>query len=142
MADELDRDFFEHMQWEVEQQVVQKNRRLLDILELVIQRACVQVEAGEPAVQLLSTLLQTHDRDARLEYYKQILAQAPVTMRSRFAETVQETRMHVEKASMRSEPINQSLLRQLRLISIEMVPYLAPSDLTERCDHEMDDMGI
>ena len=43
---------------------------------------------------------------------------------------------------MRGEPIDQSLLRQLRLISIEMEPYLVPLETMGQMDDEIDRMGI
>ena len=54
MRRELDEAFFEHLRWEVEQQVAAKNEKVLAILELVIQRACVEAEAGHPEVELLA----------------------------------------------------------------------------------------
>ena len=57
MRRELDETFFEHLRWEVEQQVAAKNEKLLGILELVIQRACVEAEAGHPEVELLAALI-------------------------------------------------------------------------------------
>ena len=59
MRRELDETFFEHLRWEVEQQVAAKNEKLLGILELVIQRACVEAEAGHPEVGLLAALTLT-----------------------------------------------------------------------------------
>ena len=43
---ELDRGFFEHLQWEVDEQKTAGNQRLLKILEVVVQRACLEVERG------------------------------------------------------------------------------------------------
>lgn len=54
MRRELDEAFFEHLRWEVEQQVAAKNEKVLGILEIVIQRACVEAEAGHPEVELLA----------------------------------------------------------------------------------------
>jgi hypothetical protein len=48
----LNREFFEHMRWEVEEQTKAKNRRMLDILEVVVQRACIEVEEGRTEVAL------------------------------------------------------------------------------------------
>jgi len=39
----LDASFFDHLQWEVNAQIDRQNTRLLGILELVVQRACLQV---------------------------------------------------------------------------------------------------
>ena len=50
----LDGGFFSHLEWEVCQQVERKNGRLLELLELVVARACAKVEEGKPEVRLLT----------------------------------------------------------------------------------------
>jgi len=126
---QLDGSFFDNMQWEVDQAVEKKNQRLLAILELVVQRACLQVEMGQPDVQLLSTLLQTANRDSRRELYEQRLATYDEPMRKRFASSVLETQMTLEKAVLRGESVDQRLLVQLRLVALEMGPFVAPTNV-------------
>jgi len=128
LSSELDASFFKHMQWEVEQQIAKKNSQLLEILELVIRRACMQVEAGEPAVQLLSLLLQIKDVTVRMEQYAKVLAPSPPQVKAKFEMAVRDTQLQLEKALLRGEPIDRELLRQLRLIAIEMEPYIAGGD--------------
>ena len=69
----LDANFFAHLQWEIDEQKRMKNSKLLGILEVVVQRACVEVETGQPEVALLSAVLQTANQMARREMYQREL---------------------------------------------------------------------
>ena len=71
--EELDVDFFAHLEWEVAEQKRVGNRKLLSILEVVVQRACLEVEGGQTEVALLSALLQTHNQLQRREMYEREL---------------------------------------------------------------------
>jgi len=124
MDEELTPGFFRHMQWEVEQQIKMRNRKLLDILELIVQRACAQREAGQPDVQLLSILLQMRNPEMRAQMYEERLRHLDSTRQQRFASTVVQTQMHLEKALLSGEPVDVDLLTQLRLISIEMTTHI------------------
>lgn len=124
MAEDLTPGFFDHLQWEVQQQIEKKNRPMLEILELVVQRACAQKELGQPDMQLLSTLLQIRERETRSHLYYTRLRNLDVSSRKRFASTVLATQMHLEKALLKHETIDTDLLTQLRLISIEMADHV------------------
>lgn len=128
MSRELDEGFFSHLQWEVEQQVAAKNERLLGILEIVVQRACVEAEAGHPEVELLSALLQTRNRELRQEMYQRRLRTAVPVVRSAFATSVRDTQLHLEKEVLAGGRVDLQLLQQLRVIALEMQPHLDATD--------------
>ncbi|KAL1510411.1 hypothetical protein AB1Y20_006719 [Prymnesium parvum] len=121
---QLDNTFFEHMQWEVEQQIKAQNQQLLGILEVVVQRTCAEMELAMPDVQLLGALLQIKNREARRELFARELEPAPLELQASFVQNVQETKLHLEKAVMRGEKVDQELLQSLRVISIEMEDYI------------------
>jgi len=121
----LDKGFFDHLQWEVEQQKAQKNRRMLDILEVIVQRACIEVEEGRSEVALLSALLQTRSPTARGEMYARELAPASPRVQVAFAQLVRETQLELEKAVLRGERVDADLLQMLRIISAEAGDYMA-----------------
>jgi len=115
----LDRGFFDHMQWEVEEQRKARNRRMLEILEVVVQRACLEVEGGEFEVALLGALLQTRNPDARREMYERELRAAEARTQVAFKQLVLDTQLELEKAVLRGETVDQSLLQMLRVIGVE-----------------------
>ena len=121
----LDREFFEHMRWEVEEQTKAKNRRMLDILEVVVQRACIEVEEGRTEVALLSALLQTRNPTARSEMYERELALTSPRVQAAFAQLVRETQLELEKAVMRGQQVDGELLQMLRVISAEATNHIA-----------------
>ena len=124
MRGELNEGFFEHLRWEVEQQVAAKNEKVLGILELIIQRACVEAEAGHPEVELLAALLQTRNRELRQEMYQRKLATADQMVRRAFGESVQQTQLRIEKDLLAGKEVDRDLLQQLRVIALEMQPFL------------------
>lgn len=124
MRGELNEGFFEHLRWEVEQQVAAKNEKVLGILELIIQRACVEAEAGHPEVELLAALLQTRNRELRQEMYQRKLATADQMVRRAFGESVQQTQLRIEKDLLAGNEVDRDLLQQLRVIALEMQPFL------------------
>jgi len=121
----LDGGFFEHMRWEVEQQTDAKNRKLLHILEVVVQRACVEVEEGRSEVALLSAVLQTRNPTARAEMYARELAPASPRVQASFAQLVLDTQLELEKAVLRGERVDADLLQMLRIVSAEAGEYIA-----------------
>jgi len=121
----LNREFFEHMRWEVEEQTKAKNRRMLDILEVVVQRACIEVEEGRTEVALLSALLQTRNPTARSEMYARELALTSPRVQAAFAQLVRETQLELEKAVMRGQQVDGELLQMLRVISAEATNHIA-----------------
>ena len=124
MGSELDEPFFEHLRWEVEQQVAAKNEKLLGILELVVQRACVEAEAGHPEVELLAALLQTSNRELRQEMYQRRLTAATPEVQRQFASVVRETQLTLEKEVLEGRPVDTTLLQQLRVIALEMFDHM------------------
>lgn len=124
MRRELDEAFFEHLRWEVEQQVAAKNEKVLGILEIVIQRACVEAEAGHPEIELLAALLQTRNRELRQEMYQRKLSTAEEVVRRQFGASVQETQLRLEKDLLAGSEVDRDLLQQLRVIALEMQPFL------------------
>ena len=68
----LDGGFFSHLEWEVCQQVERKNGRLLELLELVVARACAKVEEGKPEVRLLTRCARSGEIWGDLERYGEI----------------------------------------------------------------------
>lgn len=124
MRGELNEGFFEHLRWEVEQQVAAKNEKVLGILELIIQRACVEAEAGHPEVELLAALLQTRNRELRQELYQRKLATADQMVRRAFGASVQQTQLRIEKDLLAGNEVDRDLLQQLRVIALEMQPFL------------------
>lgn len=121
--DALNPDFFEHLQWEVEQQREAQNRPMLNILEAIVQRACVEVENGQVEVALLSAALQTSNPSARREMYERQLKPAGRSVVRAFAQLVKETQLEVEKRVLRGETVDASLLQMLRVISVEATEY-------------------
>lgn len=128
MSRELDEGFFSHLQWEVEQQVAMKNERLLGLLEIVVQRACVEAEAGHPEIELLSALLQTRNRELRQEMYQRRLRPAVPVVRREFATNVRDAQLHLEKEVLAGGRVDLQLLQQLRVIALEMQPHLEAAD--------------
>ena len=124
LGEGLDPAFFEHMRWEIGEQVKAKNQKLLAILEVVVQRACAEVEEAMPDGQLLSALLQTKNRLARQEMMARELAPASPAMQQRFAERVGEAKLHLEKAALTGGPLDLELLQMLRVIALEMEAYI------------------
>ena len=119
MRDELDGGFFAHLQWEVDQQVAAKNRKVLEILELVVQRACLEVERAEPELQLLGQLLQVQSTEVRREMYETRLKPLGVDAQRRFAAALSGTEGELEKAQLRGDAVDATLLRQIRTIGAE-----------------------
>jgi hypothetical protein len=130
MSRELDEGFFEHLRWEVEQQVAAKNEKLLGILEVVVQRACVEAEAGHPEVELLGALLQTQNRELRQEMYQRRLVPLAPLVKKQFGATVEATQLQLEKALMAGGDVDRMLLQQLRVIALEMQPFLREQSST------------
>lgn len=124
MRPELDNDFFDHLQWEVDQQIQKRNTKLLGVLELIVQRTCFEMEVSMPEVRLLGMLLQTKNRTVRQELYARDLQPADWATQARFAQSVRETQMHLEKAVLRGEQVDVELLQQLRVIALEMADYM------------------
>ena len=119
MRAELDGGFFAHLQWEVDQQVAAKNRKVLEILELVVQRACLEVERAEPELQLLGQLLQVQSTEVRREMYETRLKPLGVDAQRRFAAALSGTEGELEKAQLRGDAVDATLLRQIRTIGAE-----------------------
>ena len=128
MSRELNEGFFSHLQWEVEQQVAAKNERVLGILEVVVQRACLEAEAGHPEVELLSALLQTRNRELRQEIYQRRLRTAVPVVRREFASSVRNAQLHLEKEVLAGGNVDLQLLQQLRVVALEMQPHLDAAD--------------
>ncbi len=124
MNAELDAAFFSHLQWEVEQQIDKKNRKVLELLELVIQRACAQVESSVDEARIFSELLYLESPQDREEMYLQRLAHADPSTRARFAQAVVTTQLELEKAVMQGQSIDFTLLQKVRCIGVEMRPYI------------------
>ena len=125
LGPELDRGFFEHLQWEVDAQRAAKNRQMLAILEVVVQRACLEVEQQQPPeVALLSALLQTRNEAARREMYERELAPAGGGVQAAFDALVRGTQLELEKAVLRGETVDGSLLQMLRVISVEVTDHV------------------
>lgn len=123
--DRLDTAFFEHLQWEVDEQKRLQNRKMLSILEVVVQRACVEVEAGQPEVALLSAALQTTNALARRELYERELARGsggPYLVNA-FLALVTDTQLELEKRVVRGEEVDGALLQRLRVIALEASEY-------------------
>ena len=142
----LDPGFFAHLQWEVDQQKAAKNRKLLEILEVVVQLACIEAEGGQPEVQLLSSLLQTANANSRQELYQRGLLPATPGIQQAFLDLVTETQLALEKKIFRGEQVDPALLQQLRVISIEATDFdLTPDDGTRMkraSDFGDDSLGI
>lgn len=117
--DRLDASFFAHLQWEVEEQKQMKNRKLLAVLETVVQRACVEVESGQPEVALLSSVLQTQTGSMRMELYQRSLVPAAPSVQRAFLALVLDTQLALEKKVFRGEQVDPSLLQMLRVVSAE-----------------------
>ena len=75
-------------------------------------------------MRLLTALLQTQGVEARREMYQRELAPATSGVKARFASAVSATLLEVEKAQLRGEAADPSLLRQLRVIEAEMVGHV------------------
>ena len=124
MSDQLDAQFFLHLEWEVGQQIDAKNRRLLEILELVVQRACAVVETQCEEARILSSLLYFDSSDERQHVYEKQLKSVDPTTRKRFAEAVYSTQLALEKAVLSGQAADLTLLRKLRCVAVEMLPYV------------------
>ena len=95
-----------------------RNTKMLGILELVVQRTCAEMEAAMPDVQLLTALLQTKNQVARQEMYARELRPADGSMQARFAESVHETQLHLEKAVMRGEEVRRDACTNARTAAL------------------------
>ena len=95
------------------------------ILEVVVQRACLEVEGGQPEVALLSALLQTSNVHARRETYERELKWGANGARvaSRLLALVTDTQLELEKRVLRGEQVDGSLLQQLRIVALETTEY-------------------
>jgi len=129
---ELDAAFFEHLAWEVEEQKAKGNRKLLAVLEVVVQRACAEVECrgGGPEVALLSSLLQTSNSLVRREVYEREFNRGVradgrdgADVAAALLELVTDTQLELEKQVMRGEQVDQQLLKMLRVLSVEIPEY-------------------
>ena len=141
----LSGDFFAHMQWEVEEQRKAKNRQLLSVLEVVVQRACVEVESGQPEVALLSSLLQTQNVNVRQELYQRSFIPAPPRVQQAFISLVTDTQLELEKKVFRGEMVDPSLLQQLRVVSVEandLTSVDADTPAPKRYALDDEEMGI
>jgi hypothetical protein len=124
-SEKLTPDFFAHLQWEIDQQRDAKNRRMLEILEVVVQRACREVEQKQPEeVAILAAVLQTKNSLVRREMYERELSRAAPALQAAFVALVNETLLQLEKALVRGESIDPSLLQQLRLIAAEIPDHM------------------
>ena len=89
----------------------------------VVQRACIELEAGRPEVALLSSLLQTQNVMVRKELYERSFAPASRSVQRAFTELVAETQLELEKRVLRGESVEPALLQSLRVISLEAAEY-------------------
>ena len=122
--------FFQHLQWEVDQQKAKQNRKLLGILEVVVQRACVEVESGQPEVALLTALLQTSNQLQRREMCEREIgrrADGPGVAKALVRLTT-ETQLELEKRVLRGEQVDGTLLQMLRVISVECAEYAVSAE--------------
>lgn len=124
----LDATFFQHLQWEVDEQRKAKNRKMLNILEAVVQRACVEVEAGQPEVALLGALLQTRNSMVRREMYEREFKLDRRCRADVLADLLRDTQLDLEKKVLRGEMVDGDLLQQLRVIGVEVGEYDEHSD--------------
>lgn len=127
LRDSLDPGFFKHLQWEVDEQREQKNRKLLNILETIVQRCCVEVESGQPEVALLSSLLQTANPMVRREMYERNFKRASPRVQAGVVQLITETQLELEKKVLKGMKVDASLLQQLRVLSVELQDYDPPS---------------
>ena len=129
--DSLDAPFFAHLDWEVAEQRRQQNSALLSILEVVVQRACLEVESGQAEVALLSALLQTSNQMQRREMYQRELvrmANGPRVATALVA-LVTETQLEIEKRVLRGEEVDGALLQMLRIIVLESAEYVDDGEM-------------
>lgn len=120
--------FIDHLKWEMDEQVKRGNARMLHILQLVVQRACLTMESmldeSSAAAQHLSTILQLHDYDARTDYWKRVVARLPERERSQFAQVVCSVFADVGLRVQRGMDVDDSLLRQIRLVREELDEHI------------------
>jgi hypothetical protein len=124
--DRLDPGFFEHLKWEMDEQRKMKNTQLLSVLEVVVQRACVEMEGGQTELALLSSLLQTPTASIRRELYQRHFVTAPPAVQAGFLQLVSDTQLELEKRVLTGQPVDSSLLSTLRIITVEVNEYDPP----------------
>ena len=125
----LDGGFFRHLQWEIDEQRTQQNTKLLALLEVVVQRACAEVEGGAAEVELLSALLQTQNKLQRAEMCERALKHADggADVAQGLLNLVTETQLELEKRVLKGETVDASLLQSLRVIALEAAEYTRPA---------------
>lgn len=123
-ARQLDGPFIEHLKWEMNEQAVRGNAKLLHILQLVVQRACLASEGmlaeSSVAAHHLSAILQLHDRDARRSYWERVVVRLPDADRTQFAQVVCNVFADLGLRVQRGIDVDDSLLRQIRLVRDEL----------------------
>lgn len=127
-AGELDAGFIDHLRWEIEQQVEQRNGQLLHILQIVVQRACLAAESTVQGAQVgtrhLSALLQLHDREARRAYWQRVIVALPPRERAEFGQAVCTVFADIGLRVQRGADIDDGLLRQIRAVRDELDEFL------------------
>lgn len=123
-ARQLDGPFLEHLKWEMNEQARRGNAKLLHILQIVVQRACLAAESmlseSSIAAHHLSTILQIHDRDARHDYWKRVIVRLPEADRTQFSKAVCNVFADLGLRVQRGIDVDDSLLRQIRLVRDEL----------------------
>ena len=74
--------------------------------------------------RLLGALLQTQNRELRQEMYQRRLVPLAPLVKKQFGATVEATQLQLEKALMAGGDVDRMLLQQLRVIALEMQPFL------------------
>jgi hypothetical protein len=120
--------FIDHLKWEMDEQVKRGNARMLHILQLVVQRACLVMEStlddSSAAAQHLSAILQLHDYNARIDYWQRVVARLPDRERAQFAQVVCSVFADVGLRVQRGMDVDDSLLRQIRLVREELEEHI------------------
>jgi hypothetical protein len=127
-SQQLDGPFLAHLKWEMNEQVARGNARLLHILQLVVQRACLVAEStlaeAGVAAHHLSTLLQIHDREARRSYWQGVVAKLAVNDQQQLVKVVCNVCADVGQRVQNGMEVDDALLRQIRVVRDELDEHL------------------
>ncbi|KAJ1633253.1 hypothetical protein T492DRAFT_982398 [Pavlovales sp. CCMP2436] len=124
---QLSAPFIEHLRWEVDEQVESGNTRMLHILQLVVQRACLAAEGmldeQSAAAHHLGAILQIYDGAQRRDYWRRVIVKLPAADKTQFSKVVCNVFADLGLRVQRGVDVDESLIRQLRLVRDELDEY-------------------
>jgi len=133
--DELDPDFFDYMKWEVDEAIKEKNRKLLEILEIVVQRATLETERGVPGLGVLNKLLDSRNPYARQDIYNRELRNGGVELEEKqaaFMKLLWDLKNELEKRIVRGDEVDDDLMQIVNAIAQETLDLKLAADNVDK----------